>query len=44
MDGIDPCHVGFFPWAYALDGAIFDGVLCQVTEVFDKSDPFCGIY
>jgi hypothetical protein len=38
-DGVDRCHVGFLPQAYALEGAIYDGVLCQVTEVFTKSDP-----
>ena len=39
MDGVDRCRVGFLPRAYALEGAIYDGVLCRVTEVFSKSDP-----
>ena len=38
-DGVDRCCVGFLPQAYALERAIYDGVLCQVTEVFTKSDP-----
>ncbi len=38
-DGVDRCRVGFLPRAYALEGAIYDGVLCQVTEVFLKRDP-----
>jgi hypothetical protein len=38
-DGVDSCCVGFLPRAYALEGAIYDGVLCQVTKVFSKSDP-----
>jgi hypothetical protein len=42
-DGVDRCRVGFLPRAYALEGAIYDGVFCQVTEVFSNSDPSCGI-
>jgi len=38
-DSVDRCRVGFLPRAYALEGAIYDGVLCRVTEVFKKSDP-----
>jgi len=38
-DGVDRCLVGFLPRAYALEGAIYDGVLCRVTGVFLKSDP-----
>ena len=38
-DGVDRCRVGFLPRAYALEGAIYDRVLCRVTEVFSKSDP-----
>jgi hypothetical protein len=38
-DGVDRCRVGFLPWAYALKGAIYEGVLCRVTKVFSKSDP-----
>jgi hypothetical protein len=44
MDGVDCCHMGFLLRAYALEGAIYDGVLCQVTEVFLKSDPSCAIH
>ncbi len=32
------------PRAYALEGAIYDGVLCQVTDVYSKSDPSCTIH
>jgi len=42
-DGVDRCRVGFLPRAYALEGAIYDRVLCRVTEVFSKSDPSCVI-
>ena len=35
--------MGFLLRAYALEGAIYDGVLCRVTEVFSKSDPSCVI-
>jgi hypothetical protein len=27
-DGVDRCRVGFLPRAYALERAIYDGVLC----------------
>ncbi len=37
-DGVNLCHVRFLPWAYAHEGAIYDGVLCWVSEVFLKSD------
>ncbi len=39
MEGVDWCRVGFLPQAYALEGAIYEGVLCRVTKVFSKSDP-----
>ncbi len=42
--GVDCCHVGFLPRAYALEGAIYEGVLCRVTKVFLKSDPSCAIH
>ena len=32
-DGVDHCHVEFLSWVYALEGAIYEGVLCQVTKV-----------
>ncbi len=38
-DGVDPCRVGFRPRAYALEGPIYEGILCRVTKVFLKSDP-----
>ncbi len=39
-DGVDCCRVGFLLRAYALNGEIYNGVLCQVADVFDKSDPY----
>ncbi len=38
-NGIDRCHVGFLPRAFVMQGGIWDGVLCQVVEVFQKDDP-----
>ena len=38
-DGVGRCRVEILPRAYALEGEIYDGVLCWVTEVFSKSDP-----
>ncbi len=38
-DGVDCCHIGFFPRAYVVQGEIWDGVLCQVVDVFEKNDP-----
>ncbi len=38
-DGIDCCHIGFLPRAFVMQGSIWDGVLCQVVEVFQKDDP-----
>jgi hypothetical protein len=38
-DGIDCCHVGFFPRVFVVQGSIWDKVLCQVVEVFQKDDP-----
>ena len=43
-DGLDCCRVRFLPWAYALEGAIYHGFLCRVSEVFSKSDPSCVIH
>ncbi len=43
MDGIDHCSVVFLPQAYALNGAINSGLLCQATEVFAKNDSSCAI-
>ncbi len=37
---IDRCHVGFLPHAFVVQGSIWDGVLWQVVEVFQKDDPF----
>ena len=44
MDSIDRCHMRFLPRAYALDGTTYNGVLCQVMEVFEKNDPSCAIH
>ncbi len=38
-DGIDCCFVGFLSRAFVVQGSIWDGVLCQVVEVFQKDDP-----
>jgi hypothetical protein len=38
-DGVDRCRVGFLLQSYALEGPIYEGVLCRVTKVFLKSDP-----
>jgi hypothetical protein len=43
MDGFDCCCVGFLLCQYVPDAAIYDGVLCQVIEVFGKDDPSCAI-
>ncbi len=42
-DGFDHCRMGFLPCQYVPDAAIYDGVLCQVIEVFGKDDPSCTI-
>jgi hypothetical protein len=36
---IDCCHVGFLPHAFVVQGSVWDGVLCQVVEVFQKDNP-----
>jgi hypothetical protein len=36
---IDHCHIGFLPCAFVVQGSLWDGVLCQVVEVFGKDDP-----
>ena len=41
--GFDCCRVGFLPHQYVPNAAIYDGVLCQVVEVFGKDDPSCAI-
>ncbi len=38
-DGIDCCRVGFLPRAFVVQGSIWDGVLYQVVEVFQKDNP-----
>ncbi len=38
-NGIDCCRVGFLPRAFVVQGSVWDGVLCQVVEVFGKDDP-----
>ncbi len=42
-DSFDRCRVGFLPCQYVPDAAVYDGVLCQVIEVFGKDDPSCAI-
>jgi hypothetical protein len=42
-DGFDCCRVGFLPRQNVPDAAIYDGILCQVIEVFGKDDPSCAI-
>jgi len=42
-EGFDHCHVGFLPRLYVPNATIYDGVLCQVTEVFEKYDHSCAI-
>ena len=43
MEGFDCCRVGYLPRPYVPNAAIYDGVLCQVTEVIEKNDPSCKI-
>jgi hypothetical protein len=43
MDSFDSCRVGFLPHQFVPDAAIYDGVLCQVIEVFGKDDPSCKL-
>jgi hypothetical protein len=38
-NGIDCCRVDFLPRAFVVQGSIWDGVLCQVVEVFQKDNP-----
>ncbi len=42
-DGFDCCHVGFLLCQYVPNAAVYDGILCQVIEVFGKDDPSCAI-
>jgi hypothetical protein len=37
-DGHDRCRIDFLPCAYVAQGGMFDGVLCQVVSVGNKSD------
>ena len=37
-DGQDRCRVGFLPRAYAAQGGLFDGVLCQVVSIGNAFD------
>jgi hypothetical protein len=39
LDGVDRRCVGFLPHTYVVQGEIWDGVLCQVVDVFEKNDP-----
>ncbi len=34
----EQCRVGFLPLLYVPNAAVYDGALCQVTEVFDKDE------
>jgi hypothetical protein len=38
LNGIDCCCIGFLPSALVVQGSLWDGVLCQVVEVFGKDD------
>jgi hypothetical protein len=38
-NGIDCCCTGFLPCTFVVQGSIWDGILCQVVEVFQKDDP-----
>jgi hypothetical protein len=38
-NGIDCCCVGFLPRTFAVQGSVWDGVICQVVEVFQKTIP-----
>ncbi len=38
-DEIDCCRIGFLPHTFAVQGSVWDGVICQVVEVFKKDDP-----
>ncbi len=37
-DGIDCCCIGFLPHTFFVQESVWDGVLCQVVEVFQKDD------
>ncbi len=39
LDGVNRCRVGFLPRAYVMQGELWDGILCQVVDVFEKNDP-----
>ncbi len=38
LDGVDCCRVNSLTHAYVVQGEIWDGVLCQVMDVFEKND------
>jgi hypothetical protein len=38
-NGIVCYRIGFLPCAFVMQGSLWDGVLCQVVEVFGKDDP-----
>ncbi len=40
-NGVDSCHVGFLPHNCIKHAWVYDGVLCQVIEVFDDKHPNC---
>jgi hypothetical protein len=39
LDGVDCCSIGFLPRAHVMQGELWDGILCQVVDVFEKNDP-----
>ncbi len=43
-DGVDQCHAGFIPCSYVERVWVYDGVLCQAIEVFDKNYPNCSMH
>ncbi len=40
-DGVDCCHAGFLPCFYVEHAWVYNGVLCQVAEVFDETHFNC---
>ncbi len=39
FDGVDCCCVGFLPRTYVVKEKLWDGILCQVMDVFKKTIP-----
>jgi hypothetical protein len=38
-DGVDCCHIGLLTHAYIEQGKLWDSMLCQVVDVFEKNYP-----